>query len=315
MRCDGVLLVLVSASAVVIDARALVGVGDPELTSVGLVSAFAVRGGRTSLSGRESLLWSRGMCGRDCRRVGWRQITEVGIMTLARMDEDRDASRRRVWRTAGWLIIAHPVLLFGALPFERTPLLGDSPRAAAAALVNGPMARTFGGGYVESLSFLVFLLAATSLARLLGGRSEVSRWWASSAGAAGAVFVAITLAVGFAAGAAATYDGHHGAPLATVVAVNDVRNFGYFLSVAVLGLFTICVAAAVQVTGTLARWIGYSGYAVGGLLLLSVPAERSGLMDLSGMVWFVWFLALGVAALRRARVKAGAAQVSAAVPA
>src|SRR5689334_4256531 len=112
----------------------------------------------------------------------------------------RSSSPRRLWRALGWLVIAHIVLLFGALPFERSPLLGDSPKAAAAALVNGPMARTFAGGYVESLSFLVFLLVATLLARLLRGSSEVSGWLASSVAAAGAVFVAVTTAVGFAAG-------------------------------------------------------------------------------------------------------------------
>ncbi len=212
-----------------------------------------------------------------------------------------NGEHQRMWRAAGWLVIAHMVLLFGALPFERTPLLGDSPRAAAAALVSGPMARTFAGGYVETISFLVFLLAATLLARLLRGRGEVSGWLASSAAAAGAVFVAITIAVGFAAGAAATYDGHHGAPLSTVVAVNDIRNFGYFLSVAVLGLFTLCIAAAAQVTRSLPRWITYSGYLAAGLLLVTVPAERSGVMDIASMLWFVWFLALGVSALRKAR--------------
>ena len=213
----------------------------------------------------------------------------------------RDSGHRRMWLTAGWVVIAHTVLLFGALPFERTPLLGDSPKAAAAALVNGPMARTFAGGYLETLSFLVFLLAATLLARLLRGRGEVSGWLASSVAAAGTVFVAITISVGFAAGAAATYDGHHGAPLATVIAINDIRNFGYFLSVAVLGLFTLCVASAAQVTRSLPRWISYSGYLAGGLLLVSVPAERSGIMDLANMAWFAWFLALGVSALRKAR--------------
>ena len=222
-------------------------------------------------------------------------------MSRAMGTATRAGDRRRLWLAAGWLVIGHTVLLFGALPFERTPMLGDSPKAAAAALVNGPMARTFAGGYVESLSFLVFLLAATLLARLLRGSSETSRWLASSIAAAGIVFVAVTIAVGFAAGAAATYDGHHGAPLSTVVAVNDVRNFGYFLSVAVLGLFTVCVAAAAQVSRSLPRWISYAGYVAGGLCLVTVPAERSGAMDLASMLWFVWFLALGVSALRAAR--------------
>ena len=57
---------------------------------------------------------------------------------------------------------------------------------------------------------------------------------------------------GLAAGAAALYDGHHGAPLATITTVNDVRNFAFFLSIGVLGVFTLAVAGAGGVPGTAA---------------------------------------------------------------
>jgi len=207
---------------------------------------------------------------------------------------------RRLWRLAGGLLIAHVVMMFGGLAFERTPMLGDSERAAKAALVDSPLARVLGGGYVETLSFLVLLIALIAFARLLRGRTEVSRLWASGISAVGSCFVAITIACGFGAGAAATYDGHHGVPLSTVIAINDVRNFAYFLSVAALGVLVLCIALAVETSAELPKWVARTGYVVAALCVASVPAERHGVMDLANMVAIVWLIALAVAALRRA---------------
>ena len=44
-------------------------------------------------------------------------------------------------------------------------------------------------------SFLIFLLAASLIARLVRGQTELSRWWASVAATSGAIYVAISLAV------------------------------------------------------------------------------------------------------------------------
>jgi hypothetical protein len=208
---------------------------------------------------------------------------------------------RRLWLLAGGLLIAHIVMMFGGLAFERTPILGDSARAQSAALVHSPMARVFAGGYAETLSFLVLLLALITFARLLRGHTEVSRLWASAISAVGSCYVAITIACGFAAGAAATYDGHHGAPLSTVIAVNDVRNFAYFLSVAVLGFVVLSIALAVRASALLPRWVARTGYVVAALCVASVPAERHGVMDLANMVAIAWLVALAVAAIRRGR--------------
>jgi len=61
--------------------------------------------------------------------------------------------------------------------------------------------------------FLVFLLAATLLARLLRGQTELARWWSSVVSATGAVYVAISLAIALPGAATAAYEGHHGAAL------------------------------------------------------------------------------------------------------
>jgi hypothetical protein len=213
---------------------------------------------------------------------------------------------RRLWLLAGGLLIAHIVMLFGGLAFERTPMIGDNAQAQSAALVHSPMAQVFAGGYVETLSFLILLVALIAFARVLRGRTEVSRLWASAISAAGSCYVAITIACGFAAGAAATYDGHHGAPLSTVIAVNDVRNFAYFLSVAVLGLVILCIALAMRASALLPRWVARTGYFVATLCVASVPAERHGVMDLANMVAIAWLIALAVAAIGHGRRVAAA---------
>ena len=42
----------------------------------------------------------------------------------------------RLWLLGGGLLIAHIVMMFGGLSFERTPILGDSAQAQSAALVH-----------------------------------------------------------------------------------------------------------------------------------------------------------------------------------
>jgi hypothetical protein len=207
----------------------------------------------------------------------------------------------RLWRLAGGLVFAHIVLMFGGLAVEQTPLLGASAADTTAALVRSPLSTVYAGGYVEYLGFLVFLIGALLLARLLRGTSEISGWLAACIGGTAITYTAVTVATGFAAGAAALYHGHHGAPLTTITTVNDVRNFAFFLSVGVLGVFTLAVAGAVHATRLLPRWLAYTGYVVGVVSIAAVPAARVGAIDSANLLWLVWFLALGVAALRGPR--------------
>jgi hypothetical protein len=207
----------------------------------------------------------------------------------------------RLWRLAGGLVLAHVVLLFAGVAFEKSPVLGDSRTNVVAALMRSSVTTAFTGGFLQYLAFLVFLVGAMLLVRLLRGSTETSGWLASSAGAAAVTYAAVTIATGFAAGAAALYDGHHGAPLATVTTVNDVRNFGFFLSLGVLGVFTIAVAGAVHAVGVLPRWVAYSGYVVGTLCVAAIPAQPWGAVDSVNLLWLIWFLAVGIVALRGPR--------------
>lgn len=208
---------------------------------------------------------------------------------------------RRLWRLAGGLAIAYVVLSFAGVSLQSSLLLGDKPSVVEGALVSSSMPRIFTGGYIEFLGVLVLLVGGLLLAQLLRSESETGRWLSSCIAAAVVVQVAVDLAVGFAAGAAALYDGHHGAPLATITTVNDIRNFAFFLTGGVVGVMVLGIAAAGRLVGTLPRWLSYSGYVVGFANIAAIPGARIQLMNVTTMLWFVWFVALGVVALRGPR--------------
>lgn len=211
------------------------------------------------------------------------------------------ATDRRLWLVAGWLLIGYIVLTFAGVGLQHSLLLGDSPDKVKAALVDSSMTKIFAGGYVEYLSTLLFLLGGLLVARLLRTDTATGGWLSSVMTAAVTIQVAITVAVGFAAGAAALYDGHHGASLATITTVNDIRNFAFFLTGGVAGVFAISASAAVISTARLPRWVAYFGFVSGVLSIVAVPAARTGAIDLATMLGFAWVVALAITSLRRAR--------------
>ncbi|HUR22635.1 MAG TPA: hypothetical protein VMZ73_02065 [Acidimicrobiales bacterium] len=223
-------------------------------------------------------------------------------------------TRRRLWVVAGAMLVAHVGLLFASAAFTHSLQLGDDAAAAAAALSASSMPRSFVGGYLGLLAFLDFLVAAMLLASLLRRDGEASTWLSSCVAASAITYVAVTLATGFAAGAAALYDGHHGAPLAAVTVVNDIRNFGFVLCGAVVGVFALSVAAAARISGDLPRWVSLSGFVVGLASVATVPGARSGLVVVSTMLSFLWLAALGVAAIREGGRTMGFVPGAAAVP-
>jgi hypothetical protein len=54
----------------------------------------------------------------------------------------------------------------------------------------------------------------------------------------------------------------------------------------------------------LPRWVAWSGYLVGVLSIAAVPFARVGGLDIANLTWLVWFVVLGVAALRGPRTPA-----------
>jgi hypothetical protein len=211
-------------------------------------------------------------------------------------------SRRGLWRVAGALAIAHIVTYLGSLAMQKVATVGASPSAYITAYEGGSLVKSMAGECLTCLSVLIFLLAATLLARLVRGQAEVSRWWASIAAVSATIYVAITLAVALPGVGTAVYEGHHGAPIAVVTALSDLHYFATFAGMGVLGAFTLALAAAAQVSRALPRWVAYPGYVVGVLCLAAVPAAGTGLFNLATLLWFAWFIATGVGALRQARV-------------
>jgi hypothetical protein len=102
------------------------------------------------------------------------------------------------------------------------------------------------------------------------------------------------------AGAAAIYDGHHGADLHTALMVSDVRIFAYILSLLVLGLQAVALGIAARADGFSPRWVGIGGIVVGVLLALSVAGAGQGLHDYASMLWMIWWVGLGVMMIRNA---------------
>lgn len=210
------------------------------------------------------------------------------------------ATVRRLWLTAGWLVLGYVVLTFAGAAFGAPNVtLGDSKSHVTKALISSSMSKVFASGYIEFLAGLVFLAAGLLIARLLRDTGELLGWLSSVIGAAAVVYTAVGLAAGGAAGAAAVYDGHHGAPLAVVTTVNDIRNVAFSLSGGVAGLMALATAGAGQATRLLPRWFCYAGYVVGLVMIAAVPAAKAGAPQT--LLWFLWLVALGVIALRSGR--------------
>ena len=205
---------------------------------------------------------------------------------------------RTAWRAAGLLAIGHVVLILAGISQQRSPRLGDDDAAVAAEYGGSGMARILAGGYVEAVGFLLLLPVIAFLARAVGHRTETGAWAAQTAFAAGIGYVALSLAPGLAAGAAALYGAQQGADLGTVAVVNDVRNFAFFLSVLLLAVHSAGVAVAVLADRALPSWLGWSGLATAVVLLVGVPAAATGAVDYATLVWILWFIALAAVMLR-----------------
>lgn len=202
---------------------------------------------------------------------------------------------RRLWVTAGWLIVGYVALTIAGAAFAPNSTIGDTKSHVTTALVTSSMTKVFASGYVEFIAGLVFLVASLLIARLLRGGSDLDGWLSSTVSATAIVYTAVEVAAG-AAGAAAVYNGHHGAPLAIVTTVDDIRNVAFSLSGGVAGLLTLAIAAGGRSTSLLPRWVSYTGYVVGVVMIAAVPAAKAGAPQV--LLWFAWLVALGIATLR-----------------
>jgi hypothetical protein len=205
---------------------------------------------------------------------------------------------RRLWQIAGILAIAHVVLIPIGIALQGSPLLSDGRQGIVESYVEGDMARTFTGGVLEAFGFLLLIPALVFLARAFGRRTEAGGWAAQTGLMCGLAYVAVTFAVGFPAGAAAMYGAQHGLGVDAAFALNNVRIFGYFLSLLLIGGSTLGIAISALADGVHRRWIGGFGVVTGVALLASTPLAGIGQQDWGTLVWMVWFVGVGVLALR-----------------
>jgi hypothetical protein len=220
------------------------------------------------------------------------QLTAGPTATSARTQKDPEAS---AWRWAGGLALAHVVLMLAAFSQEKAVLEhGASPAEVLRVYGGADVARTLGAGYVESMAFLVLVPALVLLARLLGRRTEVGRVAAQSFLGLGVAFVGSTLAVGFPPGAAAVYAAHHGVDPGAIAMVNDVRNYGFVLQVALLAGMTLALGIAALTDRVHTRWIGWGGAALGAVGLVVTPFAHNAV----SMAWMIWWVGMGVLLLR-----------------
>lgn len=197
-------------------------------------------------------------------------------------------------RVAGGLALAHVVLLFAGFSQETATEHG-TPLADFTRTIGGAdLTRTFIGGYVEALAFVVLVPALVIVARLLSRRTDVGRIAATSSLALGAAYVASTLAVGFPPGAAAMYGLQHGAQASAASMLMDVRNFGFYLQVAMSCAMALALGIAALAERVNVRWIGWGGVGFGVIGLIATPLAH----NVVSMGWIVWWVGLGVLFLR-----------------
>jgi hypothetical protein len=199
-----------------------------------------------------------------------------------------------LWKIAGAFALAHVILLFAGFSQERSPSHGASLDTIRRTFVEANLPRVMAGGYVESLSFVVLLPALVFTARAIGRRTEIGRWAANTSLAAGTGYVVSTLAVGMPAGAAALYGAQHGADLHTVMVVDDIRNYAFYLSIALAGAQALALGVAAISDRIFTRWVGYVGVAVGVLAIGGAALVP----NVASMAWVVWWVGVAVALLR-----------------
>jgi hypothetical protein len=201
------------------------------------------------------------------------------------------------WRVAGGFVVAHVVLLFAALSLEKSSVHGDSPAKVQQVLGDANLDRVLAGGYAESVAFLVLAPALVLVAALVGRRTEVGRLAARTFLALGVAYIASTLAVGFPPGAAALYGAHHGVDGQTLATVMDIRTYGFYLQVAISCAMMVALGIAALADGVFVKWVGWCGAVLGAIGIVAMPFAPNAI----AMVWIVWFLGLGVLALRGPR--------------
>jgi hypothetical protein len=200
----------------------------------------------------------------------------------------------RLWRTAGALCIAHPVLLLAGYSQMKSPSFGAVPSAIADAYAGVPGTKMYLGGYLATIAWFVLIVLVTLLARLLRGTGDT--WLSGLISTAGVTATAVTLAGAFATAGAAYYGARHGYGADVVAGTNYVAKFADLISIVGMGLCAAAIGGAGLASRALPRWASALSLAVGALGIAA--GANSGLMNLETLVWLAWLVVLGVVLMR-----------------
>lgn len=202
-------------------------------------------------------------------------------------------------RAAGALGLAHVVLLIGGLAVNGGgALMEDGTAGIERAYVGGDLTAILGGWFVQSVGFVLLVPVVVLLARSLGHSTGVGRWASGTGLVLAGVYVAITLAVGLPAGAAAAYGVHRGLDVEAASALNSMRVFAYLMSLLCLGGYVLCIAVSARADGFSPRFVGGFGLVTGASLLAAPPLAVMSLQDLPTLLHLVWWVGLCVILLR-----------------
>jgi hypothetical protein len=173
---------------------------------------------------------------------------------------------------------------------------------------DGSQTARYAGGLVESVGLLLFLPFAAMLAARLRGTGVAGDVLGPAARMAATGYVVLCLAPGMSAGAAALWLGTHGGDASTILALNALRAFSYFVALLALAGFLVAIGiGGLTTTGRLARWMSWSAVVIGAVLAIGVAVAQTGLADIASMLALAWIVAVSIGLLRRPeRVNAAA---------
>ena len=199
------------------------------------------------------------------------------------------------WRLAGGLGIAHVAVVLAAFAVEGVASAehGKSASSVLHTYASASVTRVELASYVEAMAFIPLLAALVVLVRLLS-RTETGRTAGQVALGLGVAYVASTFAVGFPPLTAAVYAAHHGVDAATLATVNDVRNYGFLLQVALSVALALALGFAAIAERTMLRWLGWGGIGIGALGLVATPFAHNAV----SMVWMIWWVGVSVLCLK-----------------
>jgi hypothetical protein len=162
----------------------------------------------------------------------------------------------------------------------------------------GSQTATYAGGLIESVGLLLFLPFVAMMTARLRGTDAAGDVLAPAGQMAATAYVVLCLAPGQAAGAAALWLGSHGGDASTIVGLNTLRAFTYYLSLLALAGFLGAVGIAGLSSGRLARWMSWSAVVIGAVLAVGVAVAQTGLADIASLLALAWIVAVSIGLLR-----------------